>query len=202
MTGLTVKGSATRARLVAGAAELIREQGVALTTLDDVRARTGTSKSQIFHYFPNGREDLLLAVAQHEADRVLSDQRPQLDSLSTHEDWRAWRDVVVERYRTQGPQCPLHALTSHIGSGTPGARAVVDQLMRDWERPLRDGILALQEGGELDSTLDAASYSRAILAAVQGGVQILMATGSSDHLESALDLVLDAMRSRAPRLVP
>ena len=185
--------------MVSGAAELIRENGVAGTTLDDVRARTGTSKSQIFHYFPDGREELLLAVAQHEATRVLDDQRPHLDRLSTWAEWSAWRDVVVARYRRQGPQCPLHALTSHIGSGTPGARAVVQQLMSDWERPLRDGIVSMQTSGELDADLVADQYARAILASVQGGVQILMATGSSEHLENALDLVLDAMRSRRPQ---
>ncbi|MFG1962444.1 TetR/AcrR family transcriptional regulator [Nonomuraea sp. NPDC049028] len=51
----TAKGRATRARIVMGAAELLREQGVALTTLDDIRGRTGTSKSQLFHYFPAGK---------------------------------------------------------------------------------------------------------------------------------------------------
>jgi hypothetical protein len=37
-------------------------------TLDDVRQRTGTSKSQPFQSFPDGKEHLLLAVGQYEAD--------------------------------------------------------------------------------------------------------------------------------------
>jgi AcrR family transcriptional regulator len=195
MTGLTTKGAATRARIVAGAAELIREFGVAATTLDDIRVRTGTSKSQIFHYFPTGRDELLLAVAQHEAERVLDDQRPHLDRLTSWDEWQQWRDVVVARYQAQGPQCPLHALTSHLGPATPGARAVVQQLMRDWEKPLRDGLTTMQAHGALEPELDADRYAQAILAAAQGGVQILMATGSSQHLESALDLALAAVRS-------
>ena len=70
---LTAKGLATRRRIIEGAAAEIRERGVAVTTLDDVRARTQTSKSQVFHYFPGGKEQLLLAVAQHEAELVLSE---------------------------------------------------------------------------------------------------------------------------------
>jgi AcrR family transcriptional regulator len=194
MAGLTAKGAATRARLVAGAAELIREAGVAVT-LDEVRARTSTSKSQIFHYFPHGREELLLAVAQHEAERVLDDQRPHLDRLTTWSAWQQWRDVVVARYKSQGPQCPLHALTAHLGAGTPGAQAVINQLLGDWERPLRDGLTQMQLDGLLAPDLDADTYGRAVLSAVQGGVQILMATGSSQHLENALDITLDALRS-------
>jgi AcrR family transcriptional regulator len=54
----TPKGQATRARIVEGAAKGLRENGVAFTTLDDIRERTGTSKSQLFHYFPDGKDQL------------------------------------------------------------------------------------------------------------------------------------------------
>ena len=64
---LTPKGAATRQRLVEGAAAVLRDLGAAGTTLDDICARTSTSKSQIFHYFPGGEEELLLAVASREA---------------------------------------------------------------------------------------------------------------------------------------
>jgi AcrR family transcriptional regulator len=73
---LTTKGRATRQRIVEGAAAEIRARGVAIATLDDVRSHTHTSKSQLFHYFPGGKEQLLLAVAEHEAQRVLSDHQP------------------------------------------------------------------------------------------------------------------------------
>ena len=72
---LTAKGAATRQRIIEGAATEIRERGVAVTTLDDVRARTGTSKSQLFRYFPDGKDELLLAVARFEADEVLAVQQ-------------------------------------------------------------------------------------------------------------------------------
>jgi AcrR family transcriptional regulator len=102
---LTPKGAATRGRIIEGASAEIRENGVSVT-LDDIRVRTGTSKSQLFHYFPDGREQLLLAVARYEADRVLADQQPQLGDLTSWASWRAWRDAVVARYREQGQQCP------------------------------------------------------------------------------------------------
>ncbi|MGK4578625.1 TetR family transcriptional regulator [Kitasatospora sp. HPMI-4] len=66
-----------------GTAHLTREKGAADTTLDDVRAATATSKSQLFHYFPDGRSDLLPAVAEYEAGQVLESQQPYLRDLST-----------------------------------------------------------------------------------------------------------------------
>ena len=137
---LTPKGAATRQRIVEGAAAEIRERGVAVTTLDDVRARTGTSKSQLFHYFPGGRTELLAAVTQHEADRVIEDQRPPIDDLSTDASWRAWQALLASGVRAVQPATPA-----------PDAAA---------------GI---------------------ILAAVQGGVVLLMNTGSPRYLEAALE---------------
>ena len=64
MTKLTAKGAATRQRIIeGGAAGVIREVGLGDTTLDDIRTRTATSKSQVFHYFPSGRDESLLVVA-------------------------------------------------------------------------------------------------------------------------------------------
>jgi AcrR family transcriptional regulator len=187
---LTRKGEATRARIVDGAAAEFRRRGVADTTLDHVIERTETGKGQLFHYFPGGREELLIAVAEHEAARVLTDQQPHLSRLATRADWEAWRDAVVARYRRQGDECPLSMLVSQIGRNSPAARAVTATLLRDWEAELAAGIRRSQAADEIAATDDPDRTAAAIVAAIQGGVVVLLATGEIDHLEAALDLVL------------
>ncbi|GHJ40451.1 TetR/AcrR family transcriptional regulator [Streptomyces sp. TS71-3] len=184
---LTAKGKATRQRIVEGAASVLREKGVAAVTLDDVMARTRVSKSQLFHYFPGGKDELLLAVAQFEADQVLEDQQPYLGCLDSWEAWDKWRDVVVERYEEQGEQCPLGSLFHQIGRSTPGARAIVIELMRRWQGSLATGIRALQDAGHLPADLDVDRRAAALLAGLQGGVAILLATGQASHLKAVLD---------------
>lgn len=193
---LTAKGAATRQRIIEGAAAQIREHGVTATTLDDIRARTRTSKSQLFHYFPDGKDELLLAVARYEADRVLSDQQPQLGELTSWAAWGAWRDTVVERYRGQGSSCPLNVVTSQLGHSAPGAQAVVTELIRSWEGEIAAGIRHMQGAGEVDAGLDAARAAAALVAGIQGGVLILMSTGSTAHLEAALDTAIASLRGR------
>lgn len=190
---LTAKGAATRQRIVEGAAEEIRGRGAAETTLDDIRARTATSKSQLFHYFPGGKEELLLAVARHEAGRVLSDQQPHLGALTSWQAWRDWRDAVVDRYRRQGQQCPLGTLISQLSPATPGAQAVTRELLASWQTQITAGILAMQDRGEISRDLDPDRAAAALLAGVQGGVSILMSTGSLTHLEAALDLGIERL---------
>ncbi|MFI0240608.1 TetR/AcrR family transcriptional regulator [Streptomyces sp. NPDC016845] len=194
---LTAKGRATRARIVEGAAEVLREQGVSFTRLDDIRDRTATSKSQLFHYFPGGKDDLLLAVAQFEADRVLEDQQPHLGRLDSWESWQRWRDVVVERYELQGDHCPLGALFLQVGRSSPGAQAIVTELMRQWQEQLARGVRAMQDKGLASPRLDTDRTAAALLAGVQGGVTIMMSTGDSTHLRAALDTGIEHLRSFA-----
>ncbi|KUN03101.1 TetR family transcriptional regulator [Streptomyces yokosukanensis] len=186
-TKLTAKGRATRSRIVEGAAEVLRERGIAAATLDDIMARTSTSKSQLFHYFPTGKDELLLAVARFEADQVLEDQQPYLGRLDSWEAWEQWRDVVIERYEKQGDTCPLGSLFLQIGRSTPGARAIVTGMLHRWQESLAAGVRALQAAGELPADLDVETRAASLLAAVQGGVSILLSTGRSAHLRAAVD---------------
>ncbi|MFG3076606.1 TetR/AcrR family transcriptional regulator [Streptomyces sp. NPDC048225] len=194
---LTAKGKATRRRIVEGAAAVLRERGVASTTLDDVMARTATSKSQLFHYFPAGKDELLVEVARFEADQVLADQQPELGRLDSWEAWQQWRDVVVERYEAQGDQCPLGSLFLQIGRSTPGTRAIVVELLRQWQVSLAAGIRSLQASGRLPDGLDVETRAAALLTAIQGGVSILLSTGRSTHLRAALDQGIADLRHAA-----
>jgi AcrR family transcriptional regulator len=156
----TRKGAATRQRIVEAAAAEIRERGTNVTTLDDVGRRSGTGKSQMFHYFPGGREQLLLAVAELEAERVFDDQEPYLSELTSRTAWEAWRDLIVERYRDQGLYCPLGVLITEVGRYSPAAQAVTAQLVRRWQECLRAGIEATQAVGEANPALDARPHGR------------------------------------------
>lgn len=193
---LTAKGRATRQRIIDGAAAEIRVRGAVATTLDDVLARTRTSKSQLFHYFPRGKEELLLAVAELEAQRVLDDQQPHLSRLTSWAAWQRWRDVVVDRYRAQGQQCPLSTVMSEIGR-TPGAHAVTSTLVEQWRAEIEHGVRAMQQQGKISEAVDARRAAAALLAGIQGGVSVLMNTGDLSYLEAALDFGIAALRNNS-----
>lgn len=194
---LTAKGRATRQRIIEGGAAEIRARGVSMTTLDDVLARTQTSKSQLFHYFPGGREQLLVAVAEHEAALVLADQQPHLSALTSWAAWQRWRDVVVERYRSQGQHCPLSMLMSEGGRTTAGTQAVTAALLRQWHDDIAIGVRHMQHHEKISSAIDPDRAAAALLAGIQGGVAIMLATGDLSYLEAALDTGIQSMRASA-----
>jgi AcrR family transcriptional regulator len=198
---VTARGAATRERIVAGAAQEIRLNGAA-TTLDDVGLRTGTSKSQLFHYFPGGKDQLLLAVAQHEAALVLSDQQPHLSRLTSWAAWDDWRDAVIQHYREQGLQCPLSSLMLQLGRTSLGAQAVVRQLMGEWQDEIASGIRSMQSQGAIAESVDADQAAAALVAGIQGGAMIMIATGELTHLAASLDRAIAQLRESRDSLQP
>ena len=96
---LTERGRQTRQRIIEATGQQILASGIGGTTLDGVRAATLTSKSQLFHYFPGGKSELVREVATWEGEQLLAAQLPWLDDLSTWESWHAWRDALPHVHR-------------------------------------------------------------------------------------------------------
>jgi AcrR family transcriptional regulator len=192
---LTPKGARTRARIVDGAAEALRENDFEPLTLDELRAATRTSKSQLFHYFPGGKDELLLEVMRGEAQRVIDDQEPELGDLTSWASWERWRSTVVDRYRRQGVRCPLNALVTQLGT-TPGARDVSAALLARWGGRLTAGVTAMQAAGGMRADRSPRQIAAALLAGIQGGVVVMWSTGTTEHLEATLDLLFESLRIR------
>jgi hypothetical protein len=71
---------------------------------------------------------------------------------------------------------------------------VVSTLLAQWEDHVRRGIEAMQADGLIDRGIDAGQHAAALIAGIQGGVQVLRSTGAGRHLEAALDLGIDRLR--------
>jgi AcrR family transcriptional regulator len=75
---------ARREQLVAAALGVAAEQGFGALSLEEVAARTGVTRNLLYHYFPRGRQDLVIAVVEVAGQR-LSDEWVTDDSLSREE---------------------------------------------------------------------------------------------------------------------
>src|SRR5262245_22777711 len=107
---LTAKGQETRTRIVAAAARLMFENGVA-----DVRELAGVSNSQIYHYFAD-KTALVRAVIEYQTDAVIEPQEELFARLDTMEGLREWRNYAVARQRELNCRggCPIASLTSQL----------------------------------------------------------------------------------------
>lgn len=190
----TARGRATRERIVAAASELIRERGVAETSLDDVIERAVASKSQLYHYFDD-RTALLQAVVAHNTDTVLGDL-PPLD------DWkgiRSWFDslVALQIERRARGGCPIGSLVSQLAESDTHARCALAASLERWEDHLRDGLRSMQRSGTLDPNADPEALATATLAAIQGGLLLTQTARDPGRLATALDAAYAHLRVHA-----
>jgi TetR/AcrR family transcriptional regulator, transcriptional repressor for nem operon len=186
---LTPKGERTRARIVAAAAALIHERGVAGTTLDDVRTAAEVSGSQLSHYFA-GKDELLEAVIDRQADVVVSNQE-QAD-LGTTEGIKAWRDMVIAAARRAGGKggCPLGSLGSQLAESDPEARALIAAGFARWSSAIGDGLRTMQAAGRLPAGVTPDDLAVTLLAALQGGLLLAQVQRDTRPLETAVDTIL------------
>jgi len=196
---LTSKGEATRARIVEAAADLVLVRGVGGTSLDDIGSGTSTSKSQLFHYFPGGKSELVSAIVALQGERVLDAQRPSLDSLDSWEEWEAWRDAVVTHYAAQPTWgCPIGALANTELANDPDRAAEVAAFMGRWRGYLEAGLRRMRTAGVLRPGADPDTLALSVFAALHGGLMLMRTMESIEPLEAALDGALRALRAEAP----
>ena len=88
--------------MISSAADLMYVRGVNAVTLDDVRAATGTSKSQLYKHFPDGKPELVRAVVALRAEQILAREDQRLARLKSMSGLRRWRDALVQGAALQG----------------------------------------------------------------------------------------------------
>jgi TetR/AcrR family transcriptional regulator, transcriptional repressor for nem operon len=202
---LTRKGAATRQRIVEAAAGLIVQQGVAGTTLEDVRAEAGVSSSQIYHYFAD-KEALVLAVVDYQADAVVGGiHEPVLAAIDGLDGLRSWRDMIVSIQDSGGcvGGCPLGSLGSELAELDHAARRGVAAGYGRWETAIRSCLQAMRDRGQLVPSADPGQLATAVLAALQGGLLLAQIERSVRPLAAALDAMIAhigwlAIQPRAP----
>jgi TetR/AcrR family transcriptional regulator, transcriptional repressor for nem operon len=187
---LTRKGQETRQRIVDAAAGLIFQQGVAHTTIEDVRAAADVSSSQLYHYFDD-KPALVRAVVDHQAETMVGGQ--ESFDFSTLDGLRAWRDFVIagqREHRCSGG-CPIGSLGGQLAETDPDARSHVAEGFKRWEATIQNGLREMRARGELPPDTDPDTLGLALLAALQGGLLLTQVKRDTKPLEAALDAMIE-----------
>jgi TetR/AcrR family transcriptional regulator, transcriptional repressor for nem operon len=188
---LTARGAATRSRIVNAAAELIYKHGVDRTSLDDVMAVGGVSKSQLYHYFAD-KDALVLEVIALQAEHVLAAQQPHLDAMDSLAALRAWVQAILRlNALVQMRGCPLGSLANELANTSESARKRLAGGFGTWIDRIEHGLAKMRERGELAKSADPRELAIALLSAVEGGLLLSKTTRTSRPLEIAMEMAID-----------
>ncbi|MCC9184514.1 TetR/AcrR family transcriptional regulator [Mycolicibacterium mageritense] len=193
----TARGEATRARIVSSAADLMYVRGVNAVTLDDVRAATGTSKSQLYKHFPTGKPELVRAVVALRAEQVLAREEQRLARIKSMSGLRRWRDALVQGAALQGGAhgCALGSMVIELSDQDEQARASLSAHFGTWEGLLAAGFRRMQDGGILPAGADPDALATGLMAALQGGYLLAQANHDVAPMATALDMALAHIES-------
>ena len=192
----TPKGEATKARIVEAAADLlVRDNDI---NLDDVMRLTRTSKGQLFHYFPGGKDELRRVAAERHLTRLAAADAPTT-ALTTWPEWEAWIEQILLLHdrQTINDACEIAALAGRALDTDRFTRDLVGRMYEHWVSELAGQLSAMQDNGLLRADAPIGALASAMLAALQGGAVIDKATGSHRHLANALRQALALMRTYA-----
>jgi TetR/AcrR family transcriptional repressor of nem operon len=193
---LTARGAKTRARIIAAAADLMYVQGVGATTLDDVLAASGVSKSQLYHHFA-GKDELVRAVVDDVGQRVIEREREALGHVSTIRGLRRWRDALVQsnalRHGAYG--CSLGSLASEVSDHDALARMTLSKLFAEWQDLLASVLRRLQDGGALPADVSVDQLATGLIAALQGGYMLAQTERDVAPMATSIDMALAHIES-------
>ncbi|GGO01445.1 TetR/AcrR family transcriptional regulator [Microbispora bryophytorum] len=197
---LTARGAKTRTRIVAAATDLMYVKGVRATTLDDVLAASGVSKSQLYHHF-DGKDALVRAVIDNVGERVIERERDALGHVSTIRGLRRWRDTLVQsnalRHGAYG--CALGSLASEVSDHDALARQALSRLFTEWQGLLAGVLRRLQDSGALPPEASADQLATGLMAALQGGYMLAQTAHDVTPMATAIDMALAHIESLSER---
>jgi AcrR family transcriptional regulator len=197
---LTARGAKTRAKIVTTAADLMYIQGVGGTTLDDVLAASGVSKSQLYHHF-EGKDALVRAVIDLVGERTIERERDALGHVSTIRGLRRWRDALIRnnalRHGAYG--CALGALASAVSDHDDLARKALSNLFTEWQALLTDVLRRLQDGGTLPPDASVERLATGLMGALQGGYLLAQTARDVTPMAMSIDMALAHIESLSVR---
>ncbi|HET6563207.1 MAG TPA: TetR family transcriptional regulator [Marmoricola sp.] len=171
-----------RARLVAGAVELLGREGIGDRSLRSLAESLGTSHRMLLYHF-GSREGLLAAVTSAVEERqrhvmavTYDEDRPPLEAAAEY-----WEQVVSETLR-YGPL--FFELAAHAMQGRPHAASLRTELIGAWLPPLVELVGRLGVPEE-----EAEAHARLALGAARGLLLDLLVSGDRDGVAEAAALL-------------
>jgi AcrR family transcriptional regulator len=203
--GRLAMNSDTRAKMVAGAADLLSRRGVNATSVRELVRHSGTPRGSIGHHFPRGKQQLIedaIAFAGAEVSAPLEHLMRERGAIAGLRAFIAlWRRTLEASHFEAG--CPVLAVAveQYVSDAMDkgGARdESVQQHLRDlahgvfadWQRIIATALL--REGA---GAARARRLAALVVASVEGTVAMCRAARSARPLEDIrkeLELILSA----------
>jgi TetR/AcrR family transcriptional regulator, lmrAB and yxaGH operons repressor len=189
---VTNKRGSTRNRMLATAAQVLREKGAAGVTIDEVLTRSGAPRGSVYHHFPDGRAQLLTEALEFAGDSitaVIDDAAADGCVALVRHFVDFWERTLADSDFTAG--CPVVAAAIGSADDDPALTTIAGGIFDRWRAALARAFAA---DGFDDA--DAASLAVTCIASLEGAVVLCRATRSADPLREVSQQIEFLIQSR------
>ncbi|HEY7051214.1 MAG TPA: TetR/AcrR family transcriptional regulator [Mycobacterium sp.] len=185
-----------RERMVRSAALLIRERGAKATAISDVLEHSGAPRGSAYHYFPEGRTQLLCEAVDYAGEYIaarLAGGKTGVDVLDTL--MTAYKEQLLKSDYRAG--CPIVAVAVEAGEPGNADMAVIDRaaaVFARWTDLITDRLVA-----------DGISRSRAqelamlMTTAIEGAIVVARASRDVKPLDVVHRQLRELLRSETSK---
>ena len=172
-----------RDEIIEATGRLLELQGYRATGMNEIVRESGAPKGSLYHYFPEGKDELAAAVIAHAAGTITAN----IESvLAAHDDAAAAvvsfvrqlaGHVSASGYRQGGP---ITAVALEAASTNERLRQACRDAYRAWRRPFADKLRPAY-GDRADR------LAMLIIAAIEGGIVLARSEQSEQPLLDVAD---------------
>ena len=175
---------------MAATGRLLRRQGYAGTSVNDLLSAAGTANGSLYHHFPGGKEQLAIAAIGAAARQVEESLRHVLES---DEDIAAaiqsWVDVLIDALRADPRDgCPVAPTAIDAAGTSEPLRIAAADAFRTWAGVFEQALARTRDSHT------ARAQALTLLSAIEGALLLDRTTRETAHLSAlrdALPAILD-----------
>lgn len=178
------KGTDTRERIVAQAAQLFSRQGYFGSSLSDIMRETGLEKGGIYNHFASKEQlalesfDYAVSLVQRRIKAALSDKRNAVDRLIAL--------ISVFQSLADDPPvaggCPVLNTAIEADDAEPALRERAFNAMQDWRETIRRIASKGIERGEIRPDTDGDTLATLLITSLEGAVMMSKLCKDNVHM--------------------
>ncbi len=177
-----------RLNILKSAIRLFRRYGYAATGLNDILKSSQAPKGSLYHYFPNGKEELG-AAAVHAAGKTVTKTLEALkaDTTSAEEFLKRYCELLAYWIENSNFQdgCPITTTLLEMSAVSPKISQAGADTFNDWRTILK--AVLTRDGWPTETARQHADF---ILASIQGAILLSRIDRSTAPLRTVANLTL------------
>ena len=198
MKAIQVRAQKTRLKIIQTALDLFHKQGVNATSVDEILEKSGTGKSQFYHYFKS-KDDLIHGVVQNFYETLCSKKLPIKYDIKTWQDLEEWFNFFIQFQKsidcTRG--CPMATIGYELTKQQEAVRREISLIFEFTVNCLSTFFVNLKAEGKLRKSVDPHALAELCFLTMQGGMIVSKIKKETTSFETSIKHIISYLKSLA-----